>query len=114
MRFLLDENVPRDVAVALREEGHDIVWLPETSLRATDDASIWAHAASEQRVFVTADRGFPLPGAMPPGMIRLRGFDRLPTDAQAERLVAFIQSHIDDIEGQLVILTPTRSRQRLL
>ena len=61
MRFLLDENAPKDAAVALRNEGHDVVWIPETSLRAATDEAIWLLAAQEERVLVTSDLDFPLP-----------------------------------------------------
>jgi len=27
MRFLADENFPGDVVVALRRQGHDVVWI---------------------------------------------------------------------------------------
>jgi hypothetical protein len=45
-RFLVDECLPFDVALALRERGIDVCDLFERRLRGLKDEEVWALAAS--------------------------------------------------------------------
>ena len=36
MRLLADENFPYDAVVALRDEGHDVVWIREAAPGISD------------------------------------------------------------------------------
>ena len=114
MRFLLDENLPFDIAVALRSEGHDVVWIPESSSRGANDEVIWRLAAEEQRVFTTEDLDFPLPPPNPPGMILLRGTDRLSTAVRRDLLLHALEQLGDGVLGLLVVVSPGRLRRRRL
>jgi predicted nuclease of predicted toxin-antitoxin system len=114
MRFLLDENTPHDFALALRNEGHDVVWIPETRLRGLDDPAIWALGREEQRVLVTADLDFPTLGTYEPGMIVVRKIDRLSTSAQADLVLAVVRAEGDNLRGQLAVVAPGRVRMRRL
>lgn len=55
MRLLLDANLsPRRIARPLRERGHDILALAESSeYEGLDDPDVLALAASERRILVT-------------------------------------------------------------
>lgn len=57
MDFLLDENVPRAMALALAGHGHDVALLPAV-LRSASDAKVLAHAARRRRVLLTLDTDF--------------------------------------------------------
>ncbi|MEX1255052.1 MAG: DUF5615 family PIN-like protein [Dehalococcoidia bacterium] len=114
MRFLLDENVPRDAALALRNEGHDVVWVPHSDLRGSDDEALWALAVREERIFVTADLGFPHPKPTPIAVMLLRGFDRVSTATEAGFLADAVRELGDEIAGKLLVLTPGRMRVRRL
>jgi predicted nuclease of predicted toxin-antitoxin system len=57
LRFLLDENVPVDLAAVLAAAGHDALPLP-TEMRSADDAKVLALAARQRRVLITLDRDF--------------------------------------------------------
>jgi len=57
MRFLANENVPLDAVSALRETGHDIVWV-RTDAPGSSDEDILARAVSEERVLITFDKDF--------------------------------------------------------
>ena len=114
MRFLVDENIPLDLVVALRVEGHDVIWVPESDFRGADDDVIWRHAAQDQRVFVTGDLDFPLSSPNPPGMLLLRGADRLSTRTMSSLLLVAVRSLGDDVLGYLVVVSPGRVRRRLL
>lgn len=114
MRFLLDENIPEDFIVALQEEGHDVVWVSDTRWRGAKDEAIWREAARSQRILVTADLDFPLPGVKPPGLMILRGFDRVSTGVLAQLLTEAIQALGNEIVGRLVVISPGRVRKRSL
>ena len=57
MRLIADENFPGEAVDALREEGHDVYWV-HTECPGSRDQDILAHAQSEGRVVVTADKDF--------------------------------------------------------
>jgi predicted nuclease of predicted toxin-antitoxin system len=57
MRLCADENVPGDCVSALRQQGHDVLWIRETARGSTDDA-VLAQAQSEQRLLITFDKDF--------------------------------------------------------
>ena len=52
MRLLLDEHYSREIAVRLREEGHDVVTVSERGLTGLDDESLLRFAASERRALL--------------------------------------------------------------
>ncbi|MBM3993253.1 MAG: hypothetical protein FJ303_03715 [Planctomycetes bacterium] len=58
VRFLTDEDVPRDIVSGLRNRlaTLDIVRVQDVGLMATDDCEILAWAASEGRLLITRDR----------------------------------------------------------
>ena len=57
MRFLANENVPGPVVAALRERGHDVVWIKEL-MPGAEDPAVLALAQADQRVVVTSDTDF--------------------------------------------------------
>jgi predicted nuclease of predicted toxin-antitoxin system len=57
MRFLADENVPGPAVLALRQEGHDVLWIKEV-IPGAEDSAVLDLAQREQRVVVTADTDF--------------------------------------------------------
>ncbi len=114
MRFLLDENIPKRVALALRAEGHNVQRVQETALRRAGDEAVWSHAAEDDRIFITGDLGFPLPGPRPPGMLLIRGFERVSMSTFTALLLDAIWSLGDDVLGCLVVVSPGRLRRRRL
>lgn len=56
-KFLANENVPGEVVDAVRQAGHDLGWVTESSPGADDD-SVLAMSIAEQRVLVTFDKDF--------------------------------------------------------
>lgn len=55
VKLLLDENLSPSIAVALRQEGHDVVHVRDRGLLDTDDPVILEEAFSEDRVVVTVN-----------------------------------------------------------
>lgn len=57
MRFVANENIPGPLVDALRNRGHDVLWIVEQS-RGTADASVLSLAQREQRAVLTSDKDF--------------------------------------------------------
>lgn len=57
MRILANENFPADAIAALRQHGHDVVWI-RTDSPGSSDGQVLARAGAESRVLVTFDKDF--------------------------------------------------------
>jgi len=57
MKFLADECCDASLVEALREDGHDVLYVLE-SLRGATGEKILARAFSEERLLVTEDKDF--------------------------------------------------------
>lgn len=58
MKLKLDENLPEQLAIRLRELGHDVHTVPEESLSGQSDMAVWAAAQAEARFLITQDLDF--------------------------------------------------------
>jgi len=116
MRFLADENVSRLVIERLRNDGHDVVSIAETTPGTPDDDILNA-AGADDRILITEDRDF---GEL---VIRqrlaLRGvilleMDRLANATEAEAVADIVSAHAERLAGNLVVVEPGRIRVRPL
>jgi predicted nuclease of predicted toxin-antitoxin system len=57
MRLCANENIPADGVVALRSQGHDVLWIREAIPGATD-VQVIERAMVEQRLLLTFDKDF--------------------------------------------------------
>lgn len=57
MRFLANENVAGDTVFALREKGHDVVWI-RTDMPGSKDEDILTRTVAEGRILITFDKDF--------------------------------------------------------
>ena len=57
MRFLADESCDFAVVRGLRERGHDVLAVAETS-QGIDDEEVIANAKSDRRILITEDKDF--------------------------------------------------------
>ena len=56
--FLLDENMPKRAATALRKAGYSAARVIEVGLRAKKDPIIFAYARAHRLIIVTRDADF--------------------------------------------------------
>jgi predicted nuclease of predicted toxin-antitoxin system len=116
MRLLADENFPGAAIVALREDGHDVVWVREVA-RGVDDHTVLALASGDRRVLLTFDKDFgelarasPLPPEC--GVVLFR-IPMPSASAVARRVVAVLRSRNDWV-GHFSVAEPGRVRMRAL
>jgi len=116
-RFVLDEDVPASLAVALRQVGHEASRVQEVGLRGAKDRDVLDFARSQQAALVTADVDLAdaraLRGSLHYGLILLRMPPEMPASAvttETTRLLERIGE--EDLEDSLLVLEPGRVRIR--
>lgn len=116
MRLLANENFPSDAISALRERGHDVIWIRTDAPGGRDDA-ILARARRESRVLVTFDKDFGelafrsrLPASC--GIILFRITPRSPEFIA--RVAAEAIGSRDDWVGHFAVVEDARVRMRPL
>lgn len=116
MRFLVDENLPVDVADILRRADHDVLHVSQSDHRGALDKDLWRLAADEGRIVVTRDLDFPLPDTpKPPGLILLRVPDTFRRNQIKDIVAEFVNSDtFSQVEGAISVVSPGRVRSRVL
>jgi predicted nuclease of predicted toxin-antitoxin system len=116
MRILANENIPGPVVRALRDRGHDVVWVKEDMAGATDH-DVLARAGRDKRLVVTFDKDFgelavraDLPASSGVVLLRLKGNDPEVDNARAIRAL----TSRDDWSGNFAVVTDDRVRLRTL
>lgn len=119
MRFLVDQNLSRKLAEALRAAGHDVVHTSEVELSSASDRAVADLAVAEERVVVSADTDFgtllAASGAGRPSVLLVRLRSPRQAEAIAEIVVANLDEVVEDLEaGAIVVLEDERVRIRRL
>ena len=109
LKLYLDQMIRLDVAVALRNEGYDVVRASEVGQARSDDYEILQKAIVEDRVLITLDDHFGdwviLPLSKHPGVVRVKVH---PTTSKLtlELLLPLLRNHSSDqFRDHLVILS---------
>jgi len=116
MKFKTDENLPVEVAEAMRAAGHDAVSVLEQNLGGWADPGVAEICRSEGRVLVSLDADFADVRAYPPQdypgilVIRLKRQDKDSILAVVPRILRMLQ--LETIEHHLWIVTGERVRIR--
>ena len=114
MRFLVDENLPVDVAELLQSEGHDVLYLSRSPHRGATDKQVWLLGASQQRIIITRDLDFPLADLpQPPGVVLVRVPDAFTRQQIAEVMARFMGgANFQQVAGKITVVAPGRIRVR--
>jgi predicted nuclease of predicted toxin-antitoxin system len=73
MRFLIDENLPPEIAQMIVHGKHEAFEIAGSGLHGSSDDSLWELAANDNMILVSRDTDFPLPTSPAPrGVILLR------------------------------------------
>jgi predicted nuclease of predicted toxin-antitoxin system len=118
VRFLVDQNVPVQVAEALRQAGHLAEHTRERGLSRADDEQLLSVARVEGSAIVTFDSDFArflaLSGDESPSILHVRvGPEHLPELPQLV-IAAVDETEANRNEGAVVVLEPERVRWRPL
>ena len=112
MRFLADENIPRDAVEALRTGGHDVRWVSDSQPGITDE-DVVALATQDERTPLTFDKEFGELAAMrgmtvPAGIVLFRVRASGPSDVA--RLAVDAIGDRSDWAGRLSVVEIDRIR----
>ena len=117
MRLLIDEDLPRSLAVALAACGIEATHLLDLGLRGSSDDEVYRHALSRESALLTADLGFGNPLRFPvadrPGILIARFPSELPVDALNAEIVKTLRDLTEeDLHGAITVIEPGRVRTR--
>jgi predicted nuclease of predicted toxin-antitoxin system len=116
VKLKVDENLPMEVAVLLREAGHDALTVKEQALTGVLDAPLLAVCTQEARALVTLDVGFANTLTYPPGrtagliVLRLERQDKAHVLAVVRTLLPVLAQ--EPVAGRLWIVDERRVRIR--
>lgn len=97
IRFHLDENVPRAIAIGLRQRNIDVTTTHDANLIGSTDAEQLAYAVNEGRIIFTQDTDFLImasEGHSHPGIVYAR---------KAHRSIGQIVRSLELIHGVLTV-----------
>jgi predicted nuclease of predicted toxin-antitoxin system len=116
MKFKIDENLPVEVAVALRDAGHDAMTIVDQGLGGQIDAGVASVCSREKRALITLDLDFANVQAFPPAdysglvVLRVQRQDKPHVLSVFATVVPLFD--LEPLEGRLWIVDETRVRIR--
>jgi predicted nuclease of predicted toxin-antitoxin system len=117
LRLLVDEDLPRSLAPALRAAGHDAADVRDEGLRGQPDAQIFQFAQQQGFAVLTGDVEFGNELVYPPaghrGVVLTRFPNNLPAPVLVKQIVASLAVVAEEnLDGAIVVVEPGRVRVR--
>ena len=117
MKLLVDECCSPAIVAVLRQDGHDVRYVPE-DISGITDKNILKQGFEEQRIIVTEDRDFGeliflnrLPSY---GVVLIRISHAVPRDQRLRRIHDLFSDHAEQLSHTMVTLTVNAIRTRPL
>jgi predicted nuclease of predicted toxin-antitoxin system len=116
VKFKIDENLPSELAAALRDLGHEAHTVFDENLAGAEDTVVIAVASAEERILLTLDKGIAnvrqYPAGQHSGVVLFR-----PVRSGRHSVLAFVRERLPDLlqldlTRRLTIVGPTRIRVR--
>lgn len=116
-KFLVDEDMPRSTARALRDKGFDVADVRDSGLRGKSDEEVFDFAQRHNSVLITGDMGFSnitrFRAGSHAGIVIAHYPNELsPAEINRQIIEAFDQFAESDFKGNLIILDPGKIRIR--
>jgi predicted nuclease of predicted toxin-antitoxin system len=117
LRLLVDEDLPRSLAPALRAAGHIAADVRDEGLRGHPDADVFQFAQRQGLAVLTGDIEFGNQIVYPPAAHRGVVLTRFPNDLAGAILVKQIVASLavvadENLDGAIVVIEPGRVRVR--
>ena len=119
LRFLVDNALSPRLVDALRDAGHEALHVRDLGMETAPDEEIFAWAASEKHIIVSADTDFgtllALRDVPSPSVVLFRGSGTRRPDRRRDLLVENLPRVSEDLEeGSLVVFEAGQLRIRSL
>jgi|SRR6185437_6393315 len=115
-RFLVDENLPRSLAVDLQALGYTAEHVYDIQMGGAKDPAVYAYAQAQHAILITGDKDFSnILAYAPPhaGIVVVEISDSLPPDARKQAILRELATLGDQtLDNALVIIEPGRVRIR--
>lgn len=117
MKFKIDENLPAECALLLRDAGFEADTVADEQLTGAQDSVIAGRVRQEERVLITLDLDFANERSYPPSehsgiiVLRMKRQDKHTILALMPRIIACLATRRPD--GELWIVQPDRVRFRV-
>jgi predicted nuclease of predicted toxin-antitoxin system len=116
VNFKVDENMPADLLVMLRGEGHEVADVVGEGLAGEDDLAVLKAATDEDRILVTFDLDFADIRQYPPGthagIVVFRLHDQRWKTLEAPARRSLTESNLEKLQQGLAIVDETRIRYK--
>jgi predicted nuclease of predicted toxin-antitoxin system len=108
-RVKIDEDLPRQVADLVADQGYDAATVVGQGWQGVSDDELWPRVQDEERWLITADKGFADLRLHPPGshtgVILLRAAEESRRAYLELAAIALDRLKLDDLAGAVVIVT---------
>ena len=116
MKIKVDEDLPKSATIFLQGKGYDAISAKEHGMNGWKDPDLWKVVQKENRLLITADKGFADIRVYPPkthhGVLLLRP-DNDGIKPILELLQKTIEScNLNELEGKLTVVTTRGIRIR--